>query len=100
MKPLRIAQDIVPLAEFKAQSASWLERMRVSGHAVVITQNGKPAAVMISPEEYDRFQQQNTEFVRNEIRYGEASAEQGRLLTAADVKAEFSVRRKTRTPKK
>ena len=44
MKPLQVAKDIVPLAEFKAQSASWLERVRASGQPVIINQNGKPAA--------------------------------------------------------
>ncbi len=31
MKAVQIAKDIVPIAEFKAQSASWLERVRASG---------------------------------------------------------------------
>jgi prevent-host-death family protein len=96
MKPLQIAKDIVPLAEFKAKSASWLERVRESGQPVIITQNGKPAAVMISPEEYDRFQQQNREFVRSEIRLGENAIAEGRVYTTNEVKSHLELRRKIR----
>lgn len=94
MKPVQVAKDIVPLAEFKAQSASWLERVRASGQPVVITQNGKPAAVMISPEEFDRFQDQAREFVRSEIREGEADIAAGRVMESKEVRAHLEQRRK------
>jgi antitoxin YefM len=94
MKPVQIAKDIVPLAEFKAQSASWLERVRASGQPVIITQNGKPAAVMISPEEFDRFQQQSREFVKSEIRDGESDIAAGRTMESRDARAFLEKRRK------
>jgi prevent-host-death family protein len=96
MKPVQVAKDIVPLAEFKAQSASWLDRVRDSGQPVIITQNGKPAAVMISPEEFDRIQHQNIEFVRSEIRAGEAAIAAGRIYTTDEVKKHQEARRKVR----
>lgn len=94
MKPVKVAKDIVPLAEFKAQSASWLERVRASGQPVIITQNGKPAAVMISPEEFDRIQSQYTEFVRGEIREAEADIAVGRVMSAKEVRLALEQRRK------
>src|ERR1035437_9751614 len=94
MKPFQIAKDIIPLAEFKAQSASWLERVRESGHPLIITQNGKPAAVMISPEEFDRFQHQSREFVRSEIRDGEADIAAGRVMSSKEARAFLEQRRK------
>ena len=100
MKPIQIAKDIVPLAEFKAQSASWLERVRASGRPVIITQNGKPAAVMISPAEFDRIQHQNTEFVRSEIRAGEAAIAAGKVYSTDEVKAHLESRRKARKTQK
>ncbi len=95
MKALR-AKDIVPIAEFKAQSASWLERVRESGQPLIITQNGRPAAVMISPEEFDRFQFQHIEFVRSEIRDAQADIDAGRVMGSKDVRAFFENRRKKR----
>lgn len=96
MKSLQISKDIVPLAEFKAQSASWLERVRASGQPLVITQNGKPAGVIISPEEFDRFQHQYRDFVRSEIREGEADVTAGRVMESKDVRAALEQRRKSK----
>ena len=96
MKPLQISKDIVPLAEFKAQSASWLERVRASGQPVIITQNGKPAAVMISPEEFDRFQNQSREFVRAEMRNGESDVKADQVMGAQEARAFLEQRRKSK----
>ena len=54
MTKVRISEDIVPVSEFKARAAEWLRRVSEDGHPLVITQNGTPAAVVISPEEFDR----------------------------------------------
>ena len=94
MKPLQVAKDIVPLAEFKAQSATWLERVRSSGQPVIITQNGKPAAVMISPEEFDRIQHQNVQFVRDEIREAQTDIAEGRVMESKEARAFLEQRRK------
>jgi prevent-host-death family protein len=100
MKPVQVAKDIVPLAEFKAQSATWLERVRASGQPVIITQNGKPAAVMISPEEFDRFQHQSMEFVQGEIRAAEAAITAGRVYSTSEVKAHLEARRSAQKPRR
>jgi len=54
MRDLSVAQDIVPLAQFKAQAKKWLARMRETGQPLVLTQNGRWAGVVLSPVEYDR----------------------------------------------
>ncbi len=54
MKTLMISEDIVPIGEFKVQAAKVLRQLRDSGRPIVITQNGRPAAVLITPEEFDR----------------------------------------------
>ena len=100
MKPVQVAKDIVPLAEFKAHSATWLERVRASGQPVIITQNGKPAAVMISPEEFDRFQHQSTELVRGEIRAAEADITAGKVYSTSEVEAHLEARRAARKTQK
>ena len=57
MKTLRIAKGIVPLGEFKARAAAYLKGLKGESGPLVITQNGRPAAVVIAPEEYDRLQE-------------------------------------------
>ncbi|MCI5148168.1 MAG: type II toxin-antitoxin system Phd/YefM family antitoxin [Candidatus Electrothrix sp. MAN1_4] len=48
MKQIDISNDIVPIAEFKGQILKYLKDIRSSGRPMVITQNGKPADVLIS----------------------------------------------------
>jgi prevent-host-death family protein len=54
MKPLRVSEDILPIADFKSRASEVLRKMRGHGRPVVITQSGKPAAVLISPEYFDQ----------------------------------------------
>ena len=53
-KVLRLAEDIVPIAEFKAHLSEVVRDLRGRGRPMVITQNGKPAAVLLSPEDFDQ----------------------------------------------
>lgn len=53
MKPLQVAQDIVPIGVFKSQAAELLRSVRETGRPLVLTQNGRPAAVLVSPDAFD-----------------------------------------------
>ncbi len=53
MKTISIKNDIVPIAEFKTSISKWFKSLQSTGHPVIITQNGKPAGVLLSPEDYD-----------------------------------------------
>ena len=76
MKSLLVAENIVPLGEFKSQASRVLREMKASRRPVVITQNGRPAAVLVAPEEFDRLQEQ-ARFIRAVQRgYAESEAEQ------------------------
>jgi antitoxin YefM len=57
MKPLSVAEGIVPLGEFKAKASAYLKVLKARSSPLVITQNGRPAAVMMAPEDYDRLQE-------------------------------------------
>lgn len=43
----------MPVSEFKAQAAELLKRVADSRQPLVITQNGRPAGVVLSPAAYD-----------------------------------------------
>lgn len=53
MKPIAVEEDIIPVAEFKAGMARYLCKLRTEGRPKIITQNSKPAGVLLSPREYD-----------------------------------------------
>jgi len=51
---INISTDIIPIGEFKAKMTKWISTAKETGHPLVITQNGKPAAVVLSPQEFDK----------------------------------------------
>lgn len=81
MRTLRISEDVVPVGQFKAQAKKWLARANDTGQPLVITQNGRPAAVMLSPAEYDRLTERER-FVAD-VSKGIADADAGRLVPLA-----------------
>jgi prevent-host-death family protein len=50
--------DIVPVTDLRQDAAAVLERVRKSPEPVVITQRGRAAAIMVSPESYERSEQE------------------------------------------
>jgi len=84
MREVQIADGIVPLGEFKAQAAKLLKRVGESGKPMVITQNGRPAGVLVSPKEYDRIVERQ-HFLES-IAAGLADAEAGRVIDTAELR--------------
>ena len=87
MKPIQIADDIIPLARFKAQASQVLRHLHEQQRPVVITQNGKPAGVLITPEEFDQVQEHRR--VVAAIREGLDDVEAGRVLDDEELDAEL-----------
>jgi prevent-host-death family protein len=94
MKEVQIADGIVPLGEFKAQAAKLLKRVGESGEPMVITQNGRPAGVLVSPKEYDRIVERQR-FLES-IAAGLADAEAGRVIDTAELRKRLQAWRTTR----
>ncbi len=46
--------DIVPITDLRQDAAAVLRRLRGSREPLVITQRGRAAAIMLSPEAYER----------------------------------------------
>ena len=82
MKPIR-ASDVVPVGEFKTHAAKWLKHLRATGQPVMITQHGKVAGILVSPEEYDEMV--DREAYHASIRRGLADAKAGRVHEHKDV---------------
>ncbi len=49
----RFAQDIQPLADFRAHIAAVVRRVQRTRRPVVLTQHGRSAAVLVDVREYD-----------------------------------------------
>ena len=48
---------ILPLSEAKSQLSGLVEQVRSLEEQVVITRNGRPAAVLVSAEEFERWKE-------------------------------------------
>jgi prevent-host-death family protein len=79
MSSICISEDILPLGEFKTHASRVLRGMRQHGRPLVITQNGRPAAVLLMPEEFDRLTERER-FVRS-VQAGLRDAEAGRTIS-------------------
>jgi len=86
MKPLRVSEDFVSLGEFKAKASKLLERLK-DARSVVITHHGKPAGVLISPEEFDELRAR-VEFI-DKIRQGLADVAAGRVISDEELAKEL-----------
>jgi len=83
MKPLRVAEGIVPLGEFKAKASALLKGLRRKSGPLVITQNGRPAAVVMAPEAYDELQERQQYL--EAVALGLSDAVAGRVVDHAKV---------------
>ena len=87
MRPIHVSEDIVPLGEFKTHASRVLRQLREARRPVVITQHGKPAAVLITPEDFDRLRERER-FVEA-VESGLTDAEAGRVVDDATLGREL-----------
>lgn len=82
-KPMQVTEDIIPLSQFKVQASKVLNSLHETGRSVVITQNGKPSAVVVTPEEFDRLRERE-DFVAA-VEEGRADLKAGRVAATKDL---------------
>jgi prevent-host-death family protein len=83
MRTLSISNDIIPIGEFKTKIAKWFKSIQETGQPLIITQNGRPAGVLLSPQEYDELIYRRSFLLS--VDRGIDDAENGRLFTAEEV---------------
>ncbi|MFN2366689.1 MAG: type II toxin-antitoxin system Phd/YefM family antitoxin [Desulfurivibrionaceae bacterium] len=83
MKNFQVSEDIVSLSDFKNQASKMLHRMQHSQRPIIITQNGRPAGVLISPAEFDLFSERGR-FIQA-VQSGLDDVAQGRVVADEDL---------------
>jgi prevent-host-death family protein len=78
LKPVLLSQDVLPLGEFKTQASRVLRKLKENQRPVIITQNGRAAAVLITPEEFD--QMRESERFLGAVRNGLADSKAGKVI--------------------
>ena len=87
MKPINIAQNIISLTDFKNKASKMLHEVQSSHRPLVITQNGKAAAVLVSPADFDLLTEQ-ARFV-DAVQRGLMDVQNGRVLPDEDLDKEL-----------
>jgi prevent-host-death family protein len=87
---MKIARDIVPIAKFKARVSEAVRGVREHRRPMVITQNGEPAAVLLSAEDYDRLTYE-ARFL-SAVREGLADAQAERTVSDEELGRELDLR--------
>jgi antitoxin YefM len=91
MKTISITNDIVPIAEFKSGISRWFKSLKSTGHPLIITQNGKPAGVLLSPSDYDELVYKKS--FLDSIGRGIADAESGKTYRTEEVRTTLRAKR-------
>ncbi|HEX6802525.1 MAG TPA: type II toxin-antitoxin system Phd/YefM family antitoxin [Terriglobales bacterium] len=87
---LNISTDIQPLTTFRRRSAHFLKQIKKSKRPVILTVNGKAAAVLQDAEAYQRLLDiAASADAREGIRQGVEDARKGRTRSAAEFFQEF-----------
>ena len=88
MKTISVSNDIIPVGKFKTRISQWLRNIQNTGQPLIITQNGKPAGVLLSPKEYDELIYRK-EFL-DSIYRGLTDAEAGKTYSTEEVLAQIN----------
>ena len=91
MKNILVSNDIIPVGEFKSGLAKYLKEIQINKNSLIITQNGKPAGVLISPSEFDKLRE--TKLFIESISRGLSDSERGEVLSTSRLKSELKKRR-------
>jgi antitoxin YefM len=91
MRNFNVSDDIIPIGEFKTKISKWLKTINQTKHPLIITQNGRPAGVLLSPSEYDELIHKKS-FI-DSIDRGLADIEAENIYSTIEVKKELNKRR-------
>ncbi len=78
MRDINVSEGIVPLGEFKTKASKIIRDIADSDEPLVITQNGRPAAILMSPSAFQEMRERH-EFVLS-VAEGIADSETGRVV--------------------
>lgn len=92
MFKIQLDKDIQPLSEFRSKVAFYFDKVKKTKRPLIITQNGKSAAVLLDVSEYqdmiDKIE------VLEDIKLAETQIGDGLAISHQDVKKRFSKRPK------
>ncbi|MCZ7664429.1 MAG: type II toxin-antitoxin system Phd/YefM family antitoxin [Thermoleophilia bacterium] len=93
MTIIMVMSETLPLADVKARLSELVERVASEHDRVLITRRGRPAAVLMSPDDLEALEETldllSEPDAMEEIRRAEADLDAGLGFSAADVRAKY-----------
>ena len=97
MRRPALSEDLVPVNEFRANMASYIQRVSESGRPVVLTQHGRATAVLVDPALLDEIEESREVVLK--VMQGLADGASGRVVGTDELFDElFSLRTAVATP--
>jgi antitoxin YefM len=96
MRKTNLSEDIVPIGKFKTHASRILRHIHQTRRPLVITQNGKPSAVVLTPESFEDLAYR--EFVRLKVKAGIARSEKEGTYSTSEVRRRLAAR--VRSPRR
>lgn len=97
MTRITVMPDVLPLSSVKAHLSEVVDRVELEHERVVLTRNGKAAAVLISTDDLEGLEETlailSDSTLREQIREGEAAAAAGDTATLEELQADLQARR-------
>ena len=90
MHRIQLDKDIQPLSEFRSKVAFYFDKVKKTKRPLVITQNGKSAAILIDVSEYEAMVDKIE--VLEDIKLAEAQIQDGLGISHKHVKNRISKR--------
>lgn len=84
MKRILLDQDVKPLSEFRAHTASLIAHLKQTKRPLLLTQHGKGAAVLLDVQEYERLLEELD--VLRDIQSAREELAQGKGTPHAEIK--------------
>lgn len=82
---MKLSRDIQSLSVFKRDTSKLLKQMKETGEPIVLTVNGKPAAVVLDPDEYQLLRERDRRATIAAVNRGIADMKAGRVHSADEV---------------
>ncbi len=90
---MMVMTDTLPLAEVKAKLSEMVDRVERTHDRITVTRNGRPAAVLISPDELESLEETldllSEPGALAQLRDAKTAAEAGDYVTAEDLRAKY-----------
>ena len=90
MNRIQLDKDIQPLSEFRSKVAFYFDKVKKSKRPLIITQNGKSAAILLDVSEYEAMIDKIE--VLEDIKLAETQISSGMGISHQDVKKRFAKR--------